>query len=60
MHGANSNDITLEGLGFNSDENALHVIWKEDDVQLPPANKTELAKSLIALVAKQYNNKQSN
>ena len=55
-----ANDITLEGLGFNSDENALHVIWKEDDVQLPPANKTELAKSLIALVAKQYNNKQSN
>ena len=41
-------------------ENALHVIWKEDDVQLPPANKTGLAKSLIALVAKQYNNKQSN
>lgn len=54
-----ANDITREGLGFNSDENALHVIWHDGDEHLPPASKTDLAKTLIALVAKQYNNKMS-
>jgi len=54
-----ANDITVEGLGFNSDKNALHVIWQDGDKKLPPAPKTTLAEQLIGLITKQYNNKQS-
>lgn len=50
-----ANDITSEGLGFNSDNNALHVIWHDGDVQLPATSKAELAQGLLHLVAKQYN-----
>ena len=54
-----ANDITVEGLGFNSDKNALHVIWQDGDKKLPPSPKTTLAEQLIGLITKQYNNKQS-
>jgi phosphopantothenoylcysteine decarboxylase/phosphopantothenate--cysteine ligase len=49
-----ANDITAEGLGFNSDKNALHVIWRDGDEKLPATSKAELATQLLAIVAKQY------
>ncbi|MCW8091188.1 bifunctional phosphopantothenoylcysteine decarboxylase/phosphopantothenate--cysteine ligase CoaBC [Alteromonas sp. ASW11-130] len=52
-----ANDISAQGLGFNSDKNALHVIWKEGEKKLPATSKTSLAQSLIALIAEQYNKK---
>lgn len=54
-----ANDITREGLGFNSDDNALHVYWQTGDAELPTGKKSELAKSLLSLVATQYKNKKS-
>lgn len=54
-----ANDITREGLGFNSDDNALHVYWQTGDAELPTGKKSELAKSLLSLVAMQYKNKKS-
>lgn len=54
-----ANDITREGLGFNSDDNALHVYWQTGDAELPAGKKSELAKSLLSLVATQYKNKKS-
>lgn len=50
-----ANDITAEGLGFNSDNNALHVIWNDGDKHLPATSKAELAKGLVSLIAQQYN-----
>ena len=50
-----ANDITAEGLGFNSDNNALHVIWNDGDKHLPATGKAELAKGLVSLIAQQYN-----
>ena len=50
-----ANDITAEGLGFNSDNNALHVIWNDGDKHLPATRKAELAKGLVSLIAQQYN-----
>lgn len=50
-----ANDITREGLGFNSEENALHVIWHDGDMHLPPDSKVNIARSLITLIAEQYN-----
>ena len=54
-----ANDITAEGLGFNSDKNALHVIWQDGDKRLPATSKSELAGQLLALIAERYalNNK---
>lgn len=49
-----ANDITLDGLGFNSDKNALHVIWKDGDKRFPATSKNELAEQLVALIAERF------
>ncbi len=49
-----ANDITAEGLGFNSDKNALHVIWQDGDKCLPATSKDELAQELVALIAERF------
>ncbi len=50
-----ANDISIEGLGFNSDQNALHVFWPEGDKKLSADSKSNLARTLIALMAEHYN-----
>lgn len=50
-----ANDISVEGLGFNSEHNALHVFWPEGDKKLLSDSKTNLAHTLIALMAAHYN-----
>ncbi|NMH59800.1 bifunctional phosphopantothenoylcysteine decarboxylase/phosphopantothenate--cysteine ligase CoaBC [Alteromonas ponticola] len=50
-----ANDISQPGLGFNSDRNALHVIWNGGDKKLPTGSKMMLAEALISLIAEQYN-----
>lgn len=55
-----ANDITAEGLGFNSDKNALHVIWRDGDEKLPATSKAELATQLLAIVAKRYSATRKN
>ena len=52
-----ANDISIQGLGFNSDQNALHVFWPEGDKVLSADSKTNLAHTLISLMASHYNNK---
>lgn len=49
-----ANDISAEGLGFNSDNNALHVIWHDGDKQLPATSKQALAEALLELIAVQH------
>ena len=46
-----ANDISVEGLGFNSDNNALHVFWPNGDKKLQADSKTNLAHTLISLMA---------
>lgn len=41
-------------LGFNSDENALHVFWQDGELELPRASKQKLARDLIEIIAKRY------
>ncbi|MBD1558502.1 bifunctional phosphopantothenoylcysteine decarboxylase/phosphopantothenate--cysteine ligase CoaBC [Vibrio sp. S9_S30] len=48
-----ANDVSIQGLGFNSDSNALHLFWKEGDKILPTASKTELGKALMEEIAAQ-------
>lgn len=46
-----------EGKGMGSDENAVTVINKEQQIELPALPKRKLARQLISLIAKQYLNK---
>lgn len=48
-----ANDVSIQGLGFNSDSNALHLFWKEGDKILPTTSKVELGKALMEEIAAQ-------
>ncbi|MDP2573088.1 bifunctional phosphopantothenoylcysteine decarboxylase/phosphopantothenate--cysteine ligase CoaBC [Vibrio penaeicida] len=48
-----ANDVSILGLGFNSDSNALHLFWKDGDKILPTASKVELGKALMEEIAAQ-------
>lgn len=52
-----ANDITADGLGFNSEHNALHVLWANGEAQLPAQPKSSLAEALMAVVLQQFENK---
>jgi phosphopantothenoylcysteine decarboxylase/phosphopantothenate--cysteine ligase len=39
-----------KGIGFDRDDNELHVIWPDGDRRLGPADKCVLAEQLIALI----------
>ncbi|WP_101674168.1 bifunctional phosphopantothenoylcysteine decarboxylase/phosphopantothenate--cysteine ligase CoaBC [Alloalcanivorax mobilis] len=46
-----TNDVSGSDVGFNSDNNALTVIWPGGHKVLPLASKTQIAKQLIELIA---------
>ena len=41
--------------GFDTDDNAVNVLWTEGERRFPTAHKSELANQLIELVAERYN-----
>ncbi|WP_027329875.1 bifunctional phosphopantothenoylcysteine decarboxylase/phosphopantothenate--cysteine ligase CoaBC [Marinimicrobium agarilyticum] len=47
LRGIIANDISREGLGFNSDDNAVILIDRERALELGPMSKTQLARALI-------------
>lgn len=49
-----ANDVGIPGLGFESDDNALQVIWREGGVVLTRASKELLARQLVDLIAERY------
>ena len=49
-----------EDLAFDSDINALTVFWGKEHKQLEQAPKSKLARTLINLIANQYNEKNTN
>lgn len=48
-------DAQAQDIGFNSEYNALHVIWTDGEQRLQRARKTTLARELVSLIAHQYN-----
>ncbi len=42
-----ANDVSIQGQGFNSNDNALHLYWKGGDKALPLSSKTEPGKALM-------------
>ena len=49
-------DAQARDIGFNSEYNALHVIWTDGEQILQQARKTTLARELVNLIAHQYKN----
>jgi phosphopantothenoylcysteine decarboxylase/phosphopantothenate--cysteine ligase len=46
-------------VGFEADENALHVYWEKGEQLLPRASKQRLARQLVELIAQRYHEKRS-
>ncbi|WP_100644107.1 bifunctional phosphopantothenoylcysteine decarboxylase/phosphopantothenate--cysteine ligase CoaBC [Alteromonas facilis] len=53
-----ANDVSNADIGFNSDQNSLHVFWNNGNHILNKAPKSVLAEQLIALLAEQFTLKQ--
>ena len=51
------NGGATQDIGFNSEYNALHVIWNDGAQQLEKARKSVIATQLIQLIANQLNDK---
>ena len=49
-----ANNVAAAGQGFNSDSNALTVLWPTGKTKLPLAGKSELAILLLTLIAEKY------
>ncbi len=49
-----ANQVGMAGSGFESEQNALHVLWEGGEKQLPLADKTRLGQQLMALIAERY------
>lgn len=51
-----ANDVSAEGIGFNSDDNAVTLIWPDDSIILPQASKRQLARHIIDIISQQSDN----
>ncbi len=49
-----ANQVGVPGSGFESEQNTLHVLWKGGEKVLPLANKTQLGRDLVELIAERY------
>lgn len=50
-----ANDVSQRGIGFNSDDNEVSVIWPEGEKTLPLSRKEVIARQVIELIAQQIN-----
>ncbi|MGE6454745.1 bifunctional phosphopantothenoylcysteine decarboxylase/phosphopantothenate--cysteine ligase CoaBC [Shewanella baltica] len=51
-----ANDVSVAGLGFNADANALRVFWPHGSQDLPATDKLTLARQLLSLIVKEKTN----
>jgi phosphopantothenoylcysteine decarboxylase/phosphopantothenate--cysteine ligase len=50
-----ANQVGIEGLGFDSEDNALSLFWEDGGLELTRANKKILARQLIDVIIERYN-----
>lgn len=50
-----ANDVSIQGQGFNSEQNALKVYWPNGSKDLPLNDKLSLARDLLTVVLQQLN-----
>jgi len=46
-----ANDVAAEGIGFNSDNNAVTVMWRTGELSIGERSKSQLARDLIEVIA---------
>ena len=51
-----ANDVSRQDIGFNSDQNAVTVIWKSGQQPMALASKTQIARDLVTLISEHYKN----
>ncbi len=49
-----ANDVSVQGQGFNSDTNALHLYWPNGDKALPLTTKADLGQQLVTEIVALY------
>lgn len=49
-----ANQVGVPGTGFESDENALLVLWADGEIHLPRCSKALLAQQLLEIVTQRY------
>ena len=49
-----ANQVGIPGTGFESEQNALHVFWRNGEKIFPRTDKIQLARDLIVLIADRY------
>ncbi|MDN4628189.1 bifunctional phosphopantothenoylcysteine decarboxylase/phosphopantothenate--cysteine ligase CoaBC [Erwinia sp. PsM31] len=52
-----ANDVSKAGHGFNSDTNALHLFWQEENKALPLGDKQLLGQQLLDEIVSRYEEK---
>jgi phosphopantothenoylcysteine decarboxylase/phosphopantothenate--cysteine ligase len=50
-----ANDVSVEGLGFNANDNALSLFWPDECQNLPTTSKHQLAMQVLHALAKRLN-----
>lgn len=45
-----ANDVAAPGIGFNSENNAVTVLWRAGEIDIGERSKAQLARELIALI----------
>lgn len=53
-----ANDVSSSEIGFNSDNNAVSILWNDGEQHLQLASKRQLSRELIAVIAEHLNKKQ--
>ncbi len=49
-----ANDVSRADIGFDSEDNELHVLWADGEIKLGRAPKEQLARRLVAVIAERY------
>lgn len=47
-----ANDVSRSDIGFNSEENAVTLVARNEQIELPKATKTQVSRDIIAEIAK--------
>lgn len=55
-----ANDVSIAGQGFSSDNNALQLFWRQGNLSLPLAPKSELAQQLVRQIIQLYQAEKKN
>ncbi|MBN3574705.1 bifunctional phosphopantothenoylcysteine decarboxylase/phosphopantothenate--cysteine ligase CoaBC [Vibrio neptunius] len=51
-----ANDVSVEGQGFNSNDNAINLYWKDGEQSLTLASKQQIAKQILTIIAAKLDN----